>query len=59
MRSDALSRALCLLENPMITSFQANLRSQLKFYFIYCTEYLARQGYMDTQVKIFKVLVIA
>ena len=44
MRQDAISRALCLLENPLITSFQPSIQSQLKFYFIYYTDYLARQG---------------
>merc|ERR1711962_1064790 len=49
VRKDAISRALCLLENPLITSFQPNIQSQLKFYFIYCTDYLARQGLIDSK----------
>lgn len=49
VRRDAISRALCLLDNPLITSFQPNIQSQLKFYFIYCTDYLARQGLLDSK----------
>merc|ERR1712013_949675 len=45
---DSISRALCLLENPLITSFQSNISPRLKFYFMYCTDYLARQGLIDS-----------
>jgi len=49
VRQDAISRALCLLENPLITSFQSNIGPRLKFYFMYCTDYLARQGLIDSK----------
>jgi hypothetical protein len=47
VRQDALSRALCLMENPLITSFTPNIGSRLKLYFIFCTDYLARQGLIN------------
>merc|ERR1719494_1143316 len=48
VRQDSISRALCLLENPLITSFQSNISPRLKFYFMYCTDYLARQGLINS-----------
>ena len=49
VRQDSISRALCLLENPLITSFQSNIGPRLKFYFMFCTDYLARQGLIDSK----------
>jgi len=49
VRQDAISRALCLLENPMITSFKPDISPRLKFYFMHCTEYLVKQGLLDTK----------
>ena len=49
MTKDAVSRALCLLEHPLIARSNPQIVSQLKFYFMYCTEYLVRQNLIDAK----------
>ena len=46
---DAVSRALCLLEHPLIARSNPKIVSQLKFYFMYATEYLVRQNLIDSK----------
>jgi len=46
---DAVSRALCMLEHPLIARSNPKIISQLKFYFMYCSEYLVRQNLIDNK----------
>jgi len=46
---DAVSRALCLLEHPLLSRSDPKIVSQLKFYFMYATEYLVRQNLIDAK----------
>jgi superfamily II RNA helicase len=46
---DAVSRALCMLEHPLIARSDPKIVSQLKFFFMYASEYLVRQNLIDTK----------
>jgi len=46
---DGVSRALCLLEHPLIARSDPKIVSQLKFYFMFASEYLVRQNLIDTK----------
>lgn len=45
---DSLSRALCLLENPLF-GVTKPIGSQLRLFFMYCAEFLVRQKLIDKQ----------